>query len=77
MVETLGNAMDDRIFQPVVMQHGRIDKGGKLRLTANNIFRLRAHAIPDRVERRELSAALRIDLMFCHAALANSSTALL
>ncbi len=65
MVEPLGDAMNDGIFQPVVMQHGRIDKGGELRLAADDIFRLGAHPIPDRIERRHLGT-LRIDLMHCH-----------
>ena len=55
MVETLGDAMHHRILQPVVMQHGRIDEGGELRLAANDVFRLGAHAIPDRIERRQFA----------------------
>ena len=54
MIEPLGEAMDHRIFQALVMQHGRIDEGGKLRLAANDVFRLAPHAIPDRIERGQL-----------------------
>jgi len=68
MVETLGDAMHHRILQPVVMQHGRVDKGGELRLAANDVFRLAAHPIPDRIERRQFGT-LRIDLMHGHVLL--------
>ena len=57
------------------MQHGRIDEGRKLRLAANDVFRLAAHAIPDRIERRQFGA-LRIDLMHCHGLLSNSLNSL-
>ena len=50
------------------MQHGRIDEGGKLRLAADDVFRLAAHAIPDRIERGQFRT-LRIDLMHCHGLL--------
>ena len=40
MVEPLGDAMHHRIFQPFVMQHGRIDEGGEFRLAADDVFRL-------------------------------------
>ena len=64
MVEAIGETMHHRIFQAIVMQHGRIDEGRKLRLAADDVFRLAADAIPDRIERRQ--PALRIDLMHCH-----------
>jgi len=68
MVETVGEAMHHRIFQPFMVQHRRIDKGGKLRLAANDVFRLGPHAIPDRIERRQLRT-LRTDLMHGHGLL--------
>jgi len=68
MIEALGNAMHHRILQPFVMQHGGIDKGGELRLAADDVFRLLAHAIPDRIERRQLRT-LWIDLMHGHVLL--------
>ena len=68
MVEPVGQAMHDRIFQPLVMQHRGIDEGGELGLAANDVFRLAAHAIPDRIERRQFPA-LRIDLMHGHGLL--------
>jgi len=34
MVEAFGEAMHHRVFQPFVVQHGRIDKGGEFRLAA-------------------------------------------
>jgi hypothetical protein len=68
MVEPLGDAMHHRVFQPFVMQHGRIDKGGEFRLAVNDVFRLGPHPIPDRIECRQLRT-LRIDLMHCHVLL--------
>src|ERR1700730_7197488 len=68
MIEPLGEAMHHRVLQTFVMQHGRIDKGRQLRLAANDIFRLVAHAIPDRIERRQFRS-LRIDLMHSHVLL--------
>jgi hypothetical protein len=66
VVETLGDPVHHRLFQPVVMQHGRVDEGGEFRLPADDILRLGPHAIPDWIERRQLAAALRIDLMLHH-----------
>ena len=65
MIEPVGEAMHHGVFQPIVVQHGRIDKGGQLGLAANDVFRLGPHAIPDRIERRQLRT-LRSDLMHCH-----------
>ena len=65
MIEPLGETMDHRIFEALVMQHGRIDEGSQLRLAANDIFRLVPDAIPDRIERGQFRT-LRIDLMHCH-----------
>ena len=65
MIEPLGDAMDHRIFQALVMQHGRIDEGGQLGLAADDVLRLAPDAVPDRIERGELRT-LRIDLMHCH-----------
>ena len=72
MIEPLGEAMYHGVFQPFVMQHGRIDKGRQLRLAANDVFRLAADAIPDRIERRQFRT-LRIDLMHRHEPLPASS----
>jgi len=47
------------------MQHGRKDEGSEFRLAANDLFRLAADAIPDRIERRQFSP-LRTDLVYCH-----------
>src|SRR5690242_18657197 len=55
----------------VVMQHGRIDECGELRLTANDLFRLAAHVIPDRIKRCDF-AALRMGLMHGHGFLTGS-----
>src|ERR1700678_2676691 len=76
MVEALGYAVHHRVFEPFVMQHGRIDKRRQLGLAANDVFRLAAHAIPDRIECRQFRT-LRVDLMHRHdcslkAALANA-----
>src|SRR6185437_2581641 len=72
MIETLADAMHHRVFQPLMMQHGGIDEGGKLRLAPNDVFRFLPDAIPDRIERRQL-AALRIDLMNGHMLLSQNS----
>ena len=73
MIEPFGDAVDHRVFQAVVVQHGRIDEGRQFRLAADNVLRLGADANPDRIERRQFRV-LRIDLMHGHdAALANSS----
>ena len=55
MIEPLGDAMHHRIFQTLVMQHGRIDEGGKLGLAADDVFRLVSNAIPDRIERGQFA----------------------
>src|SRR6266478_3851040 len=68
MIEALGEAMHYRVLQPVVMQHGRIDKRGQLAFAANDVFRLVTDAIPDRIECRQF-CTLRIDLMLCHGRL--------
>jgi hypothetical protein len=51
MIEPLGDPMNHRIFQAIVMQHGGIDEGGQLRLAADDVLRLGPNAIPDRIER--------------------------
>src|SRR6266851_1898868 len=68
MVEPLGEAMNHRVLQTFVMQHDRIDKRCQLRLAADDVFRLVAHAIPDRIECRQFRT-LRIDLMHSHVLL--------
>ena len=49
--ETLRDPMDDRVLQPIMMQHDGVDERGQRRFAANDVFRLGAHAIPDRIER--------------------------
>jgi hypothetical protein len=48
-VEALGDAVDDRCLQRVVMQDGRIDEGRELGLATRDLFGLAADARPDRV----------------------------
>src|SRR6516162_3188880 len=67
MVEAVGQTMHHRVFQAIVMEHGGVDEGRKLRFAMHDVFGLGADAIPDRIERRQLSS-LRIDLMYRHAA---------
>ena len=50
MVEPLGNAVDDRGLQRVVVQDRGIDEGGELRLAADDVLGLVADARPDRIE---------------------------
>ena len=68
MIEPLGDTMDHRIFEALVMQHGRIDEGSEFGLAADDVLRLAPDAVPDRIERGELRT-LRIDLMHCHGLL--------
>src|SRR4051812_18184352 len=68
MVQPLGDTMHHRVLEPFMMQHGGIDKRCELRLAADDVFSLGAHAIPDRVERGKLGA-LRTSLMLCHVLL--------
>src|SRR6186713_700774 len=65
MIEPLGDAVDHRIFEAFVMQHGRIDEGCQFGLASDNVLRLAPDAVPDWIERGELRT-LRIDLMHCH-----------
>src|SRR6186713_710107 len=65
MIEPLRDAVDHRIFEAFVMQHGRIDEGSQFGLASDNVLRLAPDAVPDRIERGELRT-LRIDLMHCH-----------
>jgi hypothetical protein len=53
------------MFQSVMMQHGRENEGGELRLAADDIFGLAADAIPDRIECGQF-ATLRTDVMHSH-----------
>ncbi len=55
MIEPLGDAMHHRILEALMMQHGGIDEGRQFRLAPENVFRLAADAIPDRIERRKLA----------------------
>ena len=66
MVEALGNPVHHRLFESIVMQHGRIDERGEFRLPADDVLGLGPHPIPDRIERGKLRAALRIGLMLHH-----------
>jgi len=75
MIEPLGKTMHHRIFEALVMQHGRIDEGSELGLAADDVLRLAPDAVPDRIECGELRT-LRIDVMHCHGALANSFNSL-
>src|SRR5437764_6082960 len=71
MVETIRQAMDHRVLEPIMMQHRRVDEGGELRLMTYDIFGLDALAVPDRIKRRQFStllSTLRINLMHRHGA---------
>jgi hypothetical protein len=61
-VEALGHAVDDRGFQRVVMQDGRIDEGRELGFAPRDLLGLAADARPDRVDRVEPAARLRLML---------------
>jgi hypothetical protein len=54
-----------RVHELRVRQHSGINTRRQLRLAANDVFGLGAHAIPDRIERRKFRT-LRIDLMHGH-----------
>ena len=53
MVEPLTDAMHDGIFETVVMQNRRIDKGRQFRFAADDFLSLIANASPDRIDGRE------------------------
>ena len=55
MIEPLGDAMHHRMLEPLVMQHGRVDEGGQFGLAADDVLRLAADALPDRIECGELA----------------------
>ena len=57
MVEPLRHAMDDRGFERVVMQDGRIDEGRELGLAPHDLLGLVADARPDRIDLVERAAA--------------------
>ena len=65
MIEPLGDAMDHRILEAIVMEHRRIDEGRQLGFAVDDVLRLAPDPIPDRIERGKLRT-LRIDLMYCH-----------
>ena len=50
IAEPLADAVDDGGFQRVVVQDVLIDEGGEFGLAARDIFRLGAHARPDRID---------------------------
>jgi hypothetical protein len=64
VIEPVGKAMHHGILKPVVVQYGRIDESCQFGLAVDDVLRLAANALPDRVERRQF--ALRIDLMHRH-----------
>ncbi len=58
IIEPLGDAVDDRRLQRVVMQDGRIDEGRELGLAPRDLLGLAADARPDRVDLIEPLRAL-------------------
>src|SRR5580658_9731740 len=50
MVEPLGQPIDHSRFQGVVVQNGRVDEGGELRLAPYGLFRLATDARPYRID---------------------------
>ena len=59
-VETLGDAVDDRRLQRVVMQDGRIDEGRELGLAARDLLGLAADLRPDRIDLVERAGRSRL-----------------
>jgi hypothetical protein len=62
MIEALGDPMDDRILEPLMMQYGRVDEGRKFRLAPDDVFRLLPHMRPDRVELAERGLGVQLSL---------------
>ena len=69
MVEPLGQPIDHGRFERVVVQNGRIDEGGKLRLAAYRLFRLATDARPYRIDGIEG----RLGLMLRHRIVSRST----
>ena len=53
MMQPLGDAMGDGLFQPVVVQHRGIDEARQRRLGAHDVFGLRPDGRPERIEARK------------------------
>ena len=64
MIQPLGDAMHDRVLEPLVMQHRRIDEGRKLRFAPDDFFRFLPDMRPDRIELAQ--GGLRIELGLGH-----------
>ena len=60
----LGNAMHDRVLEPLMVQHGGVDEGGQLRLAPDDFFGFLPDMRPDRVELAQ--SGLRIEQGFWH-----------
>ena len=73
MVETLGQPVHDRGFEPVVMQNGRVDEGRKLGLAAHHLFGLVPDAGPYRIDL--LERARDLPLLPSHDILLHHQTA--
>ena len=69
MVEPLGQPIDHGRFQGVVVQNGRIDEGGELRLAPHGLFRLATDARPYRIDGIEG----RLGLMLRHRTVSRST----
>src|SRR5262249_56632600 len=50
MIDQATQAMGDGCFERVVVQDGRVDEGGELRLAARDVLGLAADAPPNRIE---------------------------
>ena len=57
-VEPVGDPMDHRGFERVVVENGSVNEGRELGLVAGHVFRLDADPFPDGVERLELAPGL-------------------
>ena len=71
MIEPLGDAVDHRGLQPVMVQDGREDEGRELRLAPHQFLGLATDARPDRVHLVERAPGLILlpDLMLGHGPL--------
>jgi hypothetical protein len=58
MAEPLGDAMDHRFFQGLVVEDRRIEEGRQQRIALGGLARLVAHRRPDRIDRLQLAATL-------------------
>jgi hypothetical protein len=55
MVEPFRQAMDDRILEPVVIEDGRIEEGGKQRIARDRLLGFLADGGPDGIDRLDRS----------------------